>query len=140
MKEVFQALEQRFNGDNLLVKICQKLTRGLADSKQQGLVPRLNVDFGEAISEDTFDLMIRTIPLNWSFFTRDPNPKIVDDWLFNMQRVFDNADLHSPYFTTVICDTKQPGGPRTIDGIIEIKARGSVTVQMNSRNPVAGYA
>src|SRR6185503_15031087 len=111
MKQVFDALQLRFNGDDVLRGIGRILLLGIEKTKGTSNYPFVNVSFGETESLDTFGADIRKYPLTWTMYTRDPKPTTAADFVEQMKRVFDNANVRSPWFTCVDCECKGAGGP-----------------------------
>lgn len=140
MKQVFDALQLRFNGDSALRKICRKLVLGVENKKNAPNFPLLSVQFGSTISLDTFTSDIREYPLTWTFYTSTPLPRTPEDFTFHFRRVFDEANVRSPWFSCVTCEHKAVSGMSIDDAIYQIEATGRIAVQFNSKVPATRFA
>lgn len=136
MKSITDAIIQRFDSDKTLVLFARKIHVGLGTEPVKTL-PYVNLSLtGPSAELDTFDADIESYDVEFTMFGQDSTPDSLNRSAKEMMRVFDDCNLVSGDFTTVMFQRTGGVSPFLLLGVYRASLAYEVIVQMVSQVPV----
>lgn len=140
MKLIYPAIERRFRSDPRLRRLGRKLERGFQGEPLISTMPFVDVSGVLSDTLDTFGSDIEQWDVTFTYFSASQRPKLADDWLEAMVRVFDDANLNDAEFSTVGVKRTGRDEPFMEDGTYRASVSYDVIVQRTNKLPANRYA
>lgn len=146
MKLVFPALNRRFCESAAMRRVGRKLFRGfLGDASMASTTPFVEVSgvIGETLdtmggTQDGTDVEVWDI--EFTFISGRREPKAADDWLEEMVKLFDDANLNDANFTTVGMVRTDRTEPFIENGAFRAAIRYDLLIQRTFNLPAERHA
>lgn len=136
MKAFADAIVQRFNSDKTLKRYARRIHVGVGDDPIKTL-PYVDLSIsGPSAELDTFDADLESYEVEFTLFGKDSIPDNLNRAITEMMRVFDDCNLVSGDFETVMFQRTGGEGSFLVDGVYRASLAYDAIVQMVSQIPV----
>lgn len=140
MKALFDAIVQRFETDERLVRYGRRIYENLGEEPKKTL-PFIDLELtGGSADLDSFDADFDEFEATFTIFGKDSLSSKVHIVLEAMKRVFDDCDLVSADFSTVQFHRFGGTEPAVVDGRYQASLTYTVIIQMTNLSPVTREA
>ena len=141
MHHVFPAWEKRFKGNKRLVKLARRMYQGYGGQVLKVVRPHLDLTCVDINHDfDTFDSDEPVYSLELYINTRDAQSKRPGLIMLELREWFDDANIESAAFGTVICRVTSERGPFLEDGVYRGFMAFEHHISMKTQVPNARFA
>lgn len=136
MEAIFTALQARFKADTEAKKVLGRLYQGFEGEPIRSVLPYVEVSKSNESDElDTFDSDVESFDLTFTIFTKRLHPKKPNQGTSILRRLFDDVDLASESFNTVMFRRTGGDGPKLVDSLYQASITFSVILHRKTPVP-----